>query len=327
MPPLPHGDNSDLIEWLKFVPNSTLLSQLTIPGTHNSSASYFSFPSVQCQGASVIEQLKHGIRFFDFRVALPYLADCGNAFASHPKDLQVVHGNFPVRIPFPVKLEDELNDIYAFLQQHPSEIAVISIKMEGSDKWENDDFPDVIWDRYIGPNRDRWFLENKIPEVGEARGKAVLFRRFGLKGPGKTGNSHWSPDEFGFEASWWKYNTPEDDRGRYTVQDWNEVNKPEDIDTKVHYINAHVERAVTFNSTTESSQGDTAKLYVNFCSGSNFWDPRCWPYGVSKGVNKHIESSPAGMGIIILDYAEVGDWSLPRSLVTLSLKTANKGRN
>lgn len=320
MPPIPEGDYSSLIEWQSRIPDNVLLSQLTIPGTHNSAAHHTSFPSVRCQGAPVNEQLKHGVRFFDFRVARPYLANCGNSFGSSPDDLQVVHGDFPVRLPFPVKLDDELNVVYAFLQQHPSEVVIVSIKMEGVGAWEGDDFPNLIWSNYVGRHEERWFLENKIPLMGEARGKVVLFRRFGL-GDAATRNN----DNFGFEASWWKYNTPEDDRGRYVVQDWNEVNKPEDIQQKVHYINAQVERAVTYNSTAESAQGDTAKIYVNFCSGSNFWNPQCWPHGVSKHVNKSIETAPAGMGLIIVDYAEAGDWDVPRRLVNHSIQTVGGG--
>lgn len=266
------------------------------------------------------DQLRHGVRFFDFRVAKPFLTNCGNAFGSSPDDLQVVHGSFPVRLPFPVKLEDELNEIYAFLQQHPTETAIVSIKMEGDTSvWQGDDFPNLIWNRYVGPSQDRWFLENRIPQMGEARGRAILFRRFGLKE-----NAIRNDSNFGFEAAWWKYNTPEDDRGRFVVQDWNEVNSPEDIQKKVHYINAQVERAVSYNATAESTQGDTAKFYVNFCSGSNFWDPRCWPKGVAKGVNANIEANSNGMGFIIIDYAETRDWEIPRKLVAHSLQVARK---
>lgn len=323
MPPLPSGDYSQLIEWQKNVPDGVLLSQLAIPGTHNSAACHFSLPSVQCQGATVTEQLKHGIRFFDIRVTRPFFSgSCGNAFSGDPDDLQVIHGKFPARIPFSVKLEDVLNEIYAFVQQHPSEVPIVSIKMEGNTSiWNGDEFPDLIWKRFIAPAQERWFLEDTIPTVGQSRGKVFLFRRFGMKGDGSQG-SGWNPQHFGFEASWWKYNTPEDDHEHFNVQDWNEVNKPEDIDTKIKHINDHVQRASQFNSTVESTQSTTSKLFINFCSGSNFWNPSCWPSGVSKGVNKNIHTS-GGMGIIIIDYAEVGDWELPRKLIEISLQSVS----
>lgn len=322
MPPLPSGDYSQLIEWLKFMPDNVLLSQLTIPGTHNSAACHFSLFSVKCQGASITEQLKHGVRFLDFRVTRPFFANsCGGLFSGNPDDLQIIHGNFPVRVPKSVKLEDALNEVYAFLQQHPSEIVIVSIKMEGNtDIWSGDEFPDLIWKRYIEPTQQRWFLPNKIPAVGEARGKAVLFRRFGVKGDGSQG-SGWDPQNFGFEASWWKYNTPEDDRGRINVQDWNEVNKPDDVKIKSEYVQNQIQRAVDYNSTAEAQQLDTAKLFLNYCSGSNFFSPSCWPQPVAEKINSTIKPAPAGMGIIIIDFAEIGDWEVPRNLIQTSLQT------
>lgn len=312
MPPLATAGFSDLIEWQKNIGDNVLLSQLSIPGTHNSSACYVSLPSVQCQGASVAEQLVHGIRFFDFRVARPFTTKLGNAFGKDNDDLQIIHGKFPVRIPFPVMLEDELNEIYSFLEKHPSECVMVSLKSEGSDKWGEFEFPNLIWEKYIKPHEDRWYLKNKVPRMGEVRGKAFLFRRFGV------------PQErlvdYGFDAAWWKYNTPQDNRGRIDVQDFNEVNEPADVDKKITYINNHIERAVQYNSTADATQEDTAKLFVNFCSGSNFFNKSCWPYEVSQGVRSKINYSnnAIGMGLIILDYAEVGDWEVPRKLIQLN---------
>ena len=80
---------------------------MSIPGTHNSAACHVALPSVQCQGATVTEQLEHGVRFLDVRVGKLFL---GNDV----KDLQVIHGKFPVKIPFPLKLTDTLNEVYQF---------------------------------------------------------------------------------------------------------------------------------------------------------------------------------------------------------------------
>lgn len=115
------------------------------------------------------------MRFFDLRVARPLLTILGSK-----DNLQIIHGNFPVRIPNQLDLEEVLKDIYAFVREHPSEVPIVSIKQEGKDTWEGDDFPNLIWKKYIGPNQDKWFLDNKIPKLGEARGKVVLFRRFGV---------------------------------------------------------------------------------------------------------------------------------------------------
>lgn len=312
MPPLPLADPGVLTEWQSKIKDDVLLSQLSMPGTHNSGAHHLSLPSVQCQGASITEQLVHGVRFFDLRVARPFVGFCGA-----PDDLQVIHGNFPVKIPFPEMLNDVLNDIYAFLQQHPSETAIVSIKQEGSDKWENDDFPNLIWNKFVAPNENRWYLNDDIPRLGNARGKAVMFRRFGVKSDELRAH-------FGFEASWWKYNTPNDDRGKFVVQDWSEVNEPADFSKKVTYVNDHLQRAVQYNATQDATQDSGAKFFLNYCSGSNFFNPQCWPQGVSKAVAEGINDLGNSCGIVIIDYAETNDWEIIRQLVNLNLTAFSK---
>lgn len=312
MPPLPASEPGVLTKWMAQVPDQTLLSLLSLPGTHNSAAWHVSFPSVQCQGASITQQLIHGIRFFDIRVARPFLGMCGE-----PQDLQVIHGAFPVKIPYPEKLYDVLNDILAFLQDNPSETAIVSIKQEGNDKWDNDndEFANLIWNKYIAPYEDKWYLGGDIPRLGAVRGKALLFRRFGVK-------SDQLKAHFGFEASWWTYNSPEDDRGKFVVQDWSEVNEPADFTTKIGYVNQHIERAIQYNATSDATQDHGAKLFINFCSGSNFFNPQCWPQGVSRAVSDGINGMGKSCGIVIVDYAETGDWGLIRQIVHSNLSGA-----
>uniref|UniRef100_A0A060T285 ARAD1C26994p n=1 Tax=Blastobotrys adeninivorans TaxID=409370 RepID=A0A060T285_BLAAD len=310
MAPIPRANLGDLTEWQKRVNDDTLLSKLSLPGTHNSAASHISFPSVQCQGASVTEQLEHGVRFLDIRCAVPFWTGCGGVFGSSPGDLQVIHGNFPVKIPFPEKLDSVLKEVYDFVGKHKSESVVVSLKAEGAHKWEGDEFADIIWSRYVHPNEEKWYLKNKIPRMGECRGKVILFRRFGCNDDSKK-------DNYGINAQWWKYNCDNDNRENVAVQDWCEVMKPEDINQKVTYINDHIKRAVEFNSTSEADSN--GKLYINFCSGSNFWNPQCWPRNVSKGVFDGVtDKIDRGAGVIIIDYAETNQWDFVRSMVALN---------
>lgn len=307
MSSLPLAESGVLSEWQKKIKDDALISQLSLPGTHNSAACYQALPSVQCQGASITDQLNHGVRFFDFRVSRPIVK-----FLSSADELQVIHGKFPVKIPMNLNLADALDEIYSFAKSHPSEVPIVSIKQEGSDTWEGDDFPNLIWKKYIQPHENQWYLEDKIPRLGDARGKVMLFRRFGVKDDGLR-------SKFGFEASWWKYNTPNDDRGKFTVQDWCEINEPKDLSQKVTYVNEQLDRAVKFNTTEDATKQDNAKLFVNFCSGSNFFNPQCWPQGVSEAVAKDINGMGIGCGIVILDYAESSDWKIVRQLVQLNL--------
>lgn len=287
--------------WLSELDDNTKLTQLSIPGTHNSAACHTALPSVQCQGASVTDQLEHGVRFLDIRAGKQFLKEGDSA-----KNLQVIHGKFPVRIPFPRLLEDTLDEVYSFLDKNNSETVIVSIKQEGTDDWNNDqdEFGNCIWDKYVNKNKDKWYLGTELPRLGDARGKIILFRRFGVKNDDRRNN-------FGFDAASWKYNTTEDDRGTFVVQDFCEIQTSEDISKKVEHVKNLARKAQDFTRDNDS------KLYVNFTSGSNFFNHDCWPQQVAKAMYEGgVEDTFAkGVGIIVLDYIEDSDWRLAKSLV------------
>ncbi|CAK7902438.1 hypothetical protein CAAN1_07S02762 [[Candida] anglica] len=291
-----------LSQWMKEVNDDTPISKLSIPGTHNAAACHTALPSVQCQGESVTDQLEHGVRFLDIRAAKQFLKEGDDAL-----NLQVIHGKFPVRIPFPLMLSSVLDEVYDFLRNNRSETVIVSIKQEGPDNWNNDqdEFPNCIWDRYVNKNKDKWYLGDRTPNLGDARGKVILFRRFGVRNEDRA-------REFGFNASSWKYNCTEDDRGTFCVQDYCEMESADDVQKKVQYVKDLAKKANEYNSTNSDP-----KLFVNFCSGSNFFNHDCWPQQVATAVSKaEIDRSFAkGVGIIVLDYAEADDWKLVKTLV------------
>lgn len=288
--------------WLGELGDDTRIGSLSIPGTHNSAACHTALPSVQCQGESVTAQLEHGVRFLDIRVGKYPLKSGDEA-----NELTVVHGNFPVRIPFPKKFEDTLEEIYEFLDKNRSETVLVSVKQEGTGEWNNDqdEFGNVIWDKYVNKNKDKWYLGTDLPRLGDARGKAILFRRFGVKNEDRK-------REFGFEASSWKYNTTEDDRGKFVVQDFCEIQTADDIPKKVDYVKNLAKKAAEYNLTNTDN-----KLFVNFTSGSNFFDHACWPQQVAKAMAEHQlqDSFGRGSGIVVLDYVESDDWKMARELI------------
>lgn len=293
----------DRNNWMKDVDDDVVISKLTVPGTHNAAASHTALPSVKCQGASITDQLENGVRYLDVRVAKQFLKDGEDA-----KDLQVIHGKFPVRIPFPLLLKSVLDEVYDFLRKNDSEVVILSIKQEGPNNWDNDqdEFGKCIWDHYIKDNEDKWFLKNEIPKLGDARGKVMLLRRFGLK------DSPDMMDKFGLDAAVWKYNCTEDDRGSFAVQDFCEIQNTDEVSKKVGYVKDLAKKAVEYNSSN-----DDPKLFINFCSGANFFDHDCWPEQVAKQMmdGNIQECFDKGAGVIILDYAEKHDWDLVKQLV------------
>lgn len=293
--------------WLQDIRDDVNLAQLSLVGTHNSGCYHTALPSVQCQGASITDQLNNGVRFLDIRAGRPSLGGLGGLLgSSDPDDLQVIHGSFPARIPKAFPLEDALGEVYQWIESHPSETVILSLKGEGQ-TWEKDDFAELVWAKYLEKDQGRYYLGGQIPRLGDVRGKIVLFRRFAIGGQDLLNRSH----GMGIDAHWWNYNTTEDDRGTFAVQDFSEIKEPADVDKKMGYVENMMKRSEQYNSTADAQP----KLFLNYTSGSNFWNPACWPYAVAKGFTDKLSTVVGkGSGITIVDYAETDDWKFVKSV-------------
>ena len=57
--------------WMKNLSDNTLISEMIIPGTHDSGAMHSLFDvSGKCQDMKISDQLKIGVRFLDIRLQL-----------------------------------------------------------------------------------------------------------------------------------------------------------------------------------------------------------------------------------------------------------------
>jgi len=150
------------LDWMKSMPDGRLLSELSIPGTHDSGARFEPVPgTAKCQDLPIAGQLNAGVRFLDIRCR--HLRD---AFVIH-------HGPVYQNLNF----DGVLDDILAFLKAHPSECVILSIKEESSPA-ENTRGFEQTFDSYVARNPDKWLLKVTLPTMAEARGKIILLRRF-----------------------------------------------------------------------------------------------------------------------------------------------------
>lgn len=81
----------------------------------------------------------------------------------------VYHGSWNQGSTF----QQALTALVEFLQSHPTETVILSVK----DEVRHEDFSRLVWldmAKYDG----MWFLENRVPILGEVRGKAILLTRF-----------------------------------------------------------------------------------------------------------------------------------------------------
>lgn len=93
----------------------------------------------------------------------------------------------PERTPF----LDVLADTHAFLTDPAtsSETIVMSIKQEDFNTTPPATFSQIVHEElYGGPGgREMWFLEDRVPTLGEVRGKVIMLSRFGGDGSGWEG--------------------------------------------------------------------------------------------------------------------------------------------
>ncbi|MFR5875355.1 MAG: phosphatidylinositol-specific phospholipase C domain-containing protein [Eubacterium sp.] len=181
----------DLKSWMNKLDDNRNLFELDIPGTHDCVTQFIQLPHIcRCQNMNVYEQLCIGVRALDIRVQ------------SRGERLGMVHGiakafNTPNRLGKQMDLADVLEHCFNFLRDNPSESIIFQFKNDSNNEMEK--CFDNLYYRYIKGNEDKWYLENKIPSLGEVRGKLVLVRRCKMD----LNNSDFTEDNTGIDFSRW----------------------------------------------------------------------------------------------------------------------------
>ena len=154
---------------------------------------FYGWPVAQCQSTStpLSTQLYGGIRVLDIRLAVdPRSSFRSTKVAKHK--LIAYHGYWPQKTPF----TSILNDLFNFLSSPIGykETIVMSIKQEDFTITPTPLFSKLVrdaivhgpggWDESKTDDKGMWFLENRIPKLGEVRGKVVMLSRFGGNGAG-----------------------------------------------------------------------------------------------------------------------------------------------
>jgi 1-phosphatidylinositol phosphodiesterase len=166
--PIVDGVDHSTSAWMSELGDERLLSHLSIPGTHDSGTEKITnnvldgFGWAKTQNFSIEQQLNDGIRFLDIR-----LKNKGSA-------LELYHGSVDCDIAF----DKVLDWVKAFLSKNPREVILMSIKNEDEDEDItdnlNDYFGDTKWKDLFYPGNCR----DRLPKLGEVRGKIVVFKRF-----------------------------------------------------------------------------------------------------------------------------------------------------
>lgn len=148
--------------WMANVDDARGLAELSIPGTHDSGANFEPYPGLaKTQELTIAEQLSAGVRYFDVR-------------CRHVEDrFMIYHGAIDQNQSF----DDVLARMFAFLDDHPSETLIVSIKEEAMSDHPTRSF-EATFAAYVAQAPERWALAPVVPRLGDVRGKLVLLRRF-----------------------------------------------------------------------------------------------------------------------------------------------------
>lgn len=154
-------------KWMQALPDASLVSSFTIPGTHDSAtytaSSTDGFGFVKTQDLSISDQLAAGCRFLDIRCRL------------FKNNLVLHHGAYYLHLNF----DDVIGFCSTFLQQNPSECILMSLKNEYDTDESTISYEQAV-QNYIAKNPSLWSTGNSLPALGSVRGKIVLLRRFDL---------------------------------------------------------------------------------------------------------------------------------------------------
>ncbi len=223
----------DVANWMSYLPDAVSLGSLSIPGTHDSGARHEPVSgTAKTQSLSIPEQLQAGVRFLDIR-------------CRHYQDAFVIHhGSVYQHLNF----DDVLNACRQFLQQHPDETIIMSVKEEYNAEGNTMSFPEEF-NAYVQQDAELWHLAPGIPTLGDARGKIILFRRFGAS------------EDIGMNAShnWADQATFTINNGNYSLRVQDEYvvsNNTTKFNKVVQVMEEALEGEVTDNT-----------LYVSFASG------------------------------------------------------------
>ncbi|MFN8541128.1 MAG: MBG domain-containing protein [Thermomicrobiales bacterium] len=157
-------------DWMASLPGNTPLSQLSIPGTHDSGAAHFGGDAVQTQSMDIPTQLNAGIRAFDIR--LGNLDGNLDGFCPEKNGFYIFHGIACQYITFK---DDVLSPMNTFLAAHPGEAVLMRLKHEHGSE---DNFASRVANELSSYSSIMYTGGSSNPTLQEMRGKIVVLQNF-----------------------------------------------------------------------------------------------------------------------------------------------------
>ncbi|KAG1748954.1 PLC-like phosphodiesterase [Suillus paluster] len=220
---------------------------------------FYGWPISQCQSLStpLERQLHSGIRVLDIRLAIV------------DSRLISYHGIYPERTPF----AEILSTVHMFLiaPSTSRETIVMSIKQEDSDPQR---FTSLVRAEILASpgGLGMWYLENRIPTLGEVRGKVVMFSRFGGNGDG------WDNAAIGIHPPIW----PDSDKLGFTWNCQNTLVQTQDWYAIPSFLSIPEKVALSTDILVAPGGSPFPTLSISFLSASSI--PLAFPPTIARGL-------------------------------------------
>jgi len=282
--------------WMSKIDDGSSIADITIPGTHDSGAfdcdtGATELKWVLAQSLTIRQQLDLGVRWLDIRVRAQ---ETDNGYY-----LGVYHDKYYLNLSF----YSVLKTAKEFLEDHPSEAVMITIKQEHS-SLSDGDFSKEIYKKLEAIGLSKFYLEqDSLPAMGEVRGKIVVFRRFAL---GDLGH------KMGYNVYWNDQTTGEGHHHNnysFYVQDYYHVD-PGTYFSKTQYVWATMLHAL--------GGGHDGTLYLNYASAYATWHPnKTVASSISPLVDAYVKAlyHVGKAGVIFVNFAGTPDTSVDDNLV------------
>lgn len=277
-------------DWMKNIPSDYLISNINLPGTHNSCAQFINFRLIsKCQNKNIFDQLKMGIRFLDIR----FNFDGNNLFLNHSflkcKASRTKKEN--------LLFSTVLASCETFLKENPTEVILMSIKREAG-KSEEETF-DFFYNTFAKEN-DIFYLKNEVPFLNEVRGKIVILNRCGAD----IGNTTYTDENTGINLTGWPYQNSRKEASLEKVMIVKRSRKSEDFFYLQDFFNLKPKKKweLAVLPAIHNSPQDNS-IILNFFSGSNiFSTPKRYSRILFKSFSEYNLMPLKKYGWLILDF-------------------------
>lgn len=298
--------------WMSLVDGNTLLSELSLAGTHDSMSRY-GYGS-ETQSLSLTQQLSQGIRVFDIR--LRYLKGANgqvNFSIHHSSEYQYAFFDSQ----FPHTSDSKffvLDECLAFLARNPNECIVMLIKQE-KDEQVRATFFEAFWKIVDTRPSTAFYAGNTVPRLADVRGKIVFAFVDGDSGPeyqltAPRWGLYWGNMDYEVDPNQLQVGQQP---GLDVENHWSDL-----MDSKWSKVEAHLARCATPSAAT---------WYLTFVSASRTPDVTHFPVSYADYLLPKLQTYLSGnlqaassFGTVMMDF--------PRASITslLIAKTLDKHR-